>query len=399
MIGYAFSCKRRGACPSCDAKRATVTAAHALDSLLPDVGYRQWVFVLPKRLRYFIHRSPALAGEASRLLAREIELYYRRKLGSASAAQIHFIQRFGSTINLRLHVHAVVSDGIFKRLFGPLGGERLVFAAAAPPTDEELAAIIEALRRKVLRRFVKLGILPRETAEEMLSWRHPGFSVHAATGIAAGDRAALERLLHYCARPAVSTKRLTYRQADALAVYEAKDNRSGRSLRLSMPAVEFIGRLARLVPPPRKNLVRYYGALGPNAPLRPLLMRAARERPGANILAAVGRALAGAGKAASASARAWARCLSRIFEVDPLACASCGERMEPVAAILKDESLARLMPYLGLSADFPMLVPARGPSDADREESQVGPEEGLFASIDSFPSEEHPAMSEQGCED
>ncbi|MCX5789719.1 MAG: transposase zinc-binding domain-containing protein [Elusimicrobia bacterium] len=105
----AFSCKRRGACSSCDAKRAAVTAAHALDALLPEVAYRQWVFVLPKRLRYFVHRSPALAGEASRILAREIDLFLRRKLGEGSATQIHFLQRFGSTLNLHLHVHAVVS--------------------------------------------------------------------------------------------------------------------------------------------------------------------------------------------------------------------------------------------------------------------------------------------------
>ena len=300
MIGYAFSCKRRGACPSCDAKRATVTAAHALDSLLPDVGYRQWVFVLPKRLRYFIHRSPALAGEASRLLAREIELYYRRKLGSASAAQIHFIQRFGSTLNLHLHIHAVISDGVFKRAFGPFGGERIDFVPAPPPSEAELVAIMGSLRRKILRRFVKLGMLPWETAEVMLSWAHSGFSLHTETGIAKGDREALERLLYYCARPAVSTKRLAYKKAEAMAVYEAKDSRSGRSLCLKMPAVDFIGRLARLIPPPRKNIVRYYGALAPNAPIRPLLVRAALERSEAKPLPMLGRALAGAAKAASA---------------------------------------------------------------------------------------------------
>ena len=50
----AISCKRRGACFSCDAKRAAVTAAHALDALLPEAPYRQWVFVLPKRLRTMV---------------------------------------------------------------------------------------------------------------------------------------------------------------------------------------------------------------------------------------------------------------------------------------------------------------------------------------------------------
>ena len=50
----AFSCKRRGVCPSCDAKRAVAGVAWAVDNLLPQVPYRQWVLVVPKRLRYFI---------------------------------------------------------------------------------------------------------------------------------------------------------------------------------------------------------------------------------------------------------------------------------------------------------------------------------------------------------
>lgn len=58
-----FSCKRRMACPSCDAKRAVVESGRALDDLLADVPHRQWVFVLPKRLRYFVNRDPRLSGE------------------------------------------------------------------------------------------------------------------------------------------------------------------------------------------------------------------------------------------------------------------------------------------------------------------------------------------------
>jgi hypothetical protein len=61
-----FSCTRRAAYPSCDAKRAVVESGHALEELLPAVPYRQWVFVLPKRLRYFVHRDLRLTGEEAR---------------------------------------------------------------------------------------------------------------------------------------------------------------------------------------------------------------------------------------------------------------------------------------------------------------------------------------------
>ena len=75
----AFSCKRRGLCPSCDAKRAAIAVFNALDHLLPEVPYRQWVLVVPKRLRFFINRQPDLSGEVSRIFARAVELRLRRK--------------------------------------------------------------------------------------------------------------------------------------------------------------------------------------------------------------------------------------------------------------------------------------------------------------------------------
>ena len=38
----AFSCKRRGFCPSCGARRMAQTAAHLVDHVIPQVAVRQW---------------------------------------------------------------------------------------------------------------------------------------------------------------------------------------------------------------------------------------------------------------------------------------------------------------------------------------------------------------------
>ncbi len=51
----AFSCKRRGACPSCCAKRAVKFAEHIYSQLIEDVPYRHTVFTIPKRTRLFIN--------------------------------------------------------------------------------------------------------------------------------------------------------------------------------------------------------------------------------------------------------------------------------------------------------------------------------------------------------
>ncbi len=39
----AFSCKGRGVCPSCNARRMVETAAHLVDHVLPPLPVRQWV--------------------------------------------------------------------------------------------------------------------------------------------------------------------------------------------------------------------------------------------------------------------------------------------------------------------------------------------------------------------
>ncbi len=82
----AFSCKRRGICPSCTARRMADTAAHLADHVLPRAPYRQWVFTVPSR-----------CGWCSRAIQR----------GRPGP------QRFGGWVNLNVHFHLVVPDGVF----------------------------------------------------------------------------------------------------------------------------------------------------------------------------------------------------------------------------------------------------------------------------------------------
>ena len=50
----AFSCKRRGFCISCGARRMAQTAAHLVDHVIPHVPVRQWVLSLPIPLRLLL---------------------------------------------------------------------------------------------------------------------------------------------------------------------------------------------------------------------------------------------------------------------------------------------------------------------------------------------------------
>jgi len=87
----------------------------------------------------------------------------------------------------------------------------LSFVPAPEPTQEDLRRLTETIRRKVLRRFVRMGVLPDDAAEGMLRWVHSGFSLDGSVRVGQEDRAALERLLRYCMRSAISLKRLEYR--------------------------------------------------------------------------------------------------------------------------------------------------------------------------------------------
>ncbi|RYZ07104.1 MAG: hypothetical protein EOO73_13675 [Myxococcales bacterium] len=55
----AFSCKRRGVCPSCNARRMCAAAAHFTDHVLPDVPLRQWVLSVPFELRLRLAKKRA----------------------------------------------------------------------------------------------------------------------------------------------------------------------------------------------------------------------------------------------------------------------------------------------------------------------------------------------------
>jgi hypothetical protein len=377
-VFVAFSCKRRGLCPSCDAKRSAIIVAAALDRLLPPARYRQWVLVIPKRLRYFVNARPELPGYLSKLLAREINRCLKQK-ATGVPAQLHFIQRFGGALNLHIHVHAVVSDGTFILETNALGLNRLLFRPVAGPDEQEMKEIVSAIRRKLLRRLVRLGCLPPEAAEEMLNWENSGFSLHKEVVIYPRDRPGLERLLGYCSRPALSVKRLVYASKSKIVMYRA-ERHDGRPEMMALSPVEFLRRWGLLRPPPHKYLVHYYGALAPRSPLRAALTEQAGKEVEKSKAAERTEKLKN-------KARSWAACLARVFEVFPIICPKCRVDLKPVAVILEDKELVRLLNHVGLPTEFPQFRPApvpqyaskRGPPD---EDCQLNPLAEKYDNID-----------------
>ena len=79
----AFSCKRRGFCPSSGARRMVDSAVLLTDEVLPKVPLRQWVLSVPFQLRFLFASYPELMGRAG-FVARS------GKCGVAQESQVIF---------------------------------------------------------------------------------------------------------------------------------------------------------------------------------------------------------------------------------------------------------------------------------------------------------------------
>ena len=117
---------------------------------------------------------------------------------------------------------------------------------------------------------------------------------------------------------------------------------------ISMSPLEFMQRLAALVPRLRPHLTRFHGVLAPNAGLR------------AAVVPGTAKSVPADEHAHGAPARmSWARLLKRVFEFDLEHCPQCGGEFRIIAAIEEPAVIVRILTHLGLPARAPPRSPAR----------------------------------------
>ena len=102
----AFSCKRRGFCPSCGARRMTDCAALLVDEVLPHQPMRQWVLSVPFPLRFLFAGKPEVMTWVLGIVYRAIATHLTHKAGCtkpmAQTGAVTLIQCFGSALNLNI---------------------------------------------------------------------------------------------------------------------------------------------------------------------------------------------------------------------------------------------------------------------------------------------------------
>jgi hypothetical protein len=127
--------------------------------------------------------------------------------------------------------------------------------------------------------------------------------------------------------------------------------------------VDFMARLAALVPKPRVNLTRYHGVLAPNHRCRGLITPAKRGKGVKQVENTQVRTTA-----EQHAAMTWAQRLKRVFNIDIEVCGRCGGSVKVIACIEDQDVIDRILAHLrDKEQDTPTLPHLAPPTRAPPE--------------------------------
>jgi len=318
-----FSCKVRGFCPSCHAKRREEWGEWMRESLLLDVPHRQVVFTIPKMLRVFFKYNRKLLS-ALCLCARLALLKYLRAATGKELTPgiIAAIQSFGSRINLHPHLHFLITEG---------GEDKEGQFHKLSRFSESLIA--EFFSREVFSMLLDKGLINLELVWKTLGWKHTGFNVHSK--VRATTKSEAERVGKYMIRPLLSLKRLSIDETEGKISYQYGKDSSELE---RMDYVEFIARVTSHIPDKGQVMVRYYG-LYSNAH-RGKIHKTEVNSSHPPIIEEEERFVV---------SRGWAEMIRKVFELDPLLCPSCGGQMRIISFIEDPKVIDKIILHLKLT--------------------------------------------------
>lgn len=392
----AFSCKRRGFCPSCLGRRMSDIAAHLVDDVLPQVPVRQWVCSLPWSLRYALAYDRRLCADVLEAflgaLSRALRWRAKRQLGLSSVQDVlvgavTFIQRVDSSLRINVHFHTIALDGAYVRD----AEGTLTFHALPEPSAEEVAQVAEWTHAALVRVLARhgrsldgvedapdtlkdeepalascyaasaadvqlLGDAPGQRTSKLVRpvrlLRSPtepvaevgGVNIHAKVALDGRDRARLERLCRYIARPPLSQERLSMDPDRRVKVSFKAAWKDGTHALLLDP-LDFISRLCALIPPPRFHMWRYHGVLAARATARAEVVPGRNPPPIDAQLPLFMPSEVPPLEPAPPSRHPWPWLLKRVFAVDIETCPvpGCGGRMRLLQIATEPDDIARVL--------------------------------------------------------
>ena len=165
------------------------------------------------------------------------------------------------------------------------------------------------------------------------------------------------------ARPAVSEKRLSL-TAHGKVRYELKTPYRDGTTHVIFEPLDFIARLAALVPKPRVNLTRFHGVFAPNSKHRSQVTPARRGKGNTHKTPAEEQQTT---PAEHHAAMTWAQRLKRVFHIDVETCSKCGGAVKVIACIQDPTVIEKILTHLqqkGVQDPNDLLPQSRAPPAA-----------------------------------
>ena len=162
--------------------------------------------------------------------------------------------------------------------------------------------------------------------------------------------------LHY--NEALSQEDIWLLQEAGQVVYKLKTAYRNGTTHIVLSPLDFLSRLASLVPRPRVHLIRFHGVFAPHCKYRSLM-----TPDHSNEINTISRT--GQKKAKKSYTMGWAKMLKRVFDIDIQICSKCGGQIKIISAIHNQQVIKRILNSLGESSTVPELSPSRGPPETE----------------------------------
>ena len=169
-------------------------------------------------------------------------------------------------------------------------------------------------------------------------------SLHAGVSAEAHQRDKLERLCRYICRPAVSEKRLALTSNGNIR-YQLKTPYRDGTTHVIFEPLDFIAKLAALVPKPRVNLTRFHGVFAPNSKFR-VRVTPAKRGSGRKRHQPTGDNWLDKTPAERHAAMTWMQRLKRVFNIDIETCERCAGQVKIIACIEDPAVIERILAHL-----------------------------------------------------
>jgi hypothetical protein len=319
----AFSCKKRGVCLSCGAKRSVLFAEHLHENIIPKVPHKHTIFSIPKILRLYFRYNRKLCNILFRAAWETLKDLYSEVLPFGTAAAAMVLQTSGAKINFNPHLHSLVADGVFDEqgVFHELGYLNLSKAT-------------EIFSHKVMKYLAREEVISDDVIENILSWKHSGFSVWQGGSVQPDDESHRLFLASYIDRAPVDNSKLFIDENYEKSIfYDA----GGQGIEQFYP-LEFLAKLSAHIPNPYESITRYYGEYS--------YRRRGERKKQQVVIRPASEALPEIIPDKRACNRSWATLIKRIFEIDPLVCEQCGSKMKIVTFLTEEHEIVRLLEHL-----------------------------------------------------